>query len=142
MENLNYNSIWLSLKNKPYKSISELKGKPVAFASRSSTSGFLIPTWDLAKQGCRPRAALTDFFSQTVYGSGMFLQSKKSSAVKLKRPRSAIMFSKETINIYPTNKKELKIFRTRSCSRPHSMYSRGISQNDRISGESIFVNER
>ena len=46
-----YNSVWLTQKGKPYQSITELKGKPVAFASRSSTSGFLIPTWDLARKG-------------------------------------------------------------------------------------------
>lgn len=32
-----YNSIWLSRKGKPYQSITDLKGKPVAFASRSCT---------------------------------------------------------------------------------------------------------
>ena len=32
----NYDSIWLSLKDKPYKSIEDLKDKPVAFASRSA----------------------------------------------------------------------------------------------------------
>ena len=61
----NYDSIWLSLKDKPYKSIEELKDKPVAFASRSSTSGFLIPTWDLAKKGfVGPDKSLTYYFSQ------------------------------------------------------------------------------
>ena len=66
-----YNSIWLSLKNKTYQSVTELRSKPVAFANRSSTSGFLIPTWDLAKQGfVGPDKSLTDYFSQTVYGTG------------------------------------------------------------------------
>jgi len=46
-----YNSYWLSLKDKPYKSIEELKGKPVAFASKTSTSGFTIPHWNLMKKG-------------------------------------------------------------------------------------------
>ena len=65
-----YNSIWLS------KRISLIKhhrtqGKPVAFASRSSTSGVLIPTWDLVQQGLvGPDVALTDYFSQTIYGNG------------------------------------------------------------------------
>ena len=66
-----YNSIWLTQKGKPYKSITELKGKPVAFASRSSTSGFLIPTWDLAQKGLvGSESSLTDYFSQTIYGTG------------------------------------------------------------------------
>ena len=69
--NPHYNSIWLSLKNKDYDSIEDLKDKPVAFASHSSTSGFLIPTWDLSKRGLvGPQKALTDYFAQTIYGTG------------------------------------------------------------------------
>ena len=67
----NYQSIWLTLKEKDYKSIDELKGQPVAFANRSSTSGFLIPVWDLANRGhVGPDRSLTDFFSLTIYGTG------------------------------------------------------------------------
>ena len=66
-----YNSIWLSLKDKEYDSVDDLAGKPVAFASSSSTSGYLIPTWDLSKRGhVGPEKALTDYFSQTIYGTG------------------------------------------------------------------------
>ena len=69
--NPHYNSIWLSLKDKDYGSIEDLKDKPVAFASHSSTSGFLIPTWDLSKRGLvGPNKALTDYFAQTIYGTG------------------------------------------------------------------------
>lgn len=46
-----YQSYWVTLKDKPYKSIADLKGKPIAFASRTSTSGYLIPHWDLIKSG-------------------------------------------------------------------------------------------
>ena len=66
-----YQSIWLSKKEKSFASISELRNKPVAFASRSSTSGYLIPTWDMMKKGLiGPEYALTDFFSLTLYGTG------------------------------------------------------------------------
>ena len=66
-----YQSVWLSLTEKPYQSISELAGKPVAFASRSSTSGYLIPSWDLAQKGhIGPDRSLTDFFSEVLYGTG------------------------------------------------------------------------
>ena len=69
--NPNYNSVWLSLKDKDYDSVDDLAGKPVAFASSSSTSGYLIPTWDLAKRGhVGADKALTDYFSQTIYGTG------------------------------------------------------------------------
>ena len=64
-------SIWLSLKDKNYQSINDLKKQPVAFASRSSTSGYLIPVWDLAQRGLvGPQTSLTDYFSLTIYGTG------------------------------------------------------------------------
>ena len=45
-----YESYWVTLKEKPYQSIAELKGKPIAFASKTSTSGYVIPLWDLRKK--------------------------------------------------------------------------------------------
>ena len=45
-----YMSYWITLKGKPYNGIEDLRGKPIAFSSRTSTSGFLIPTWDLYKR--------------------------------------------------------------------------------------------
>jgi len=46
-----YDSYWLALSDKPYTRIEDLRGKPVAFASRTSTSGYLIPQLDLFKKG-------------------------------------------------------------------------------------------
>ncbi len=46
-----YKSYWLSLKDKPYTKVEDLKGKPIAFSSRTSTSGFLIPMVDLHNKG-------------------------------------------------------------------------------------------
>ncbi|MFU8847286.1 MAG: phosphate/phosphite/phosphonate ABC transporter substrate-binding protein [Opitutales bacterium] len=46
-----YQSYWIGLKESPYQSIADLKGKPIAFSSRTSTSGFLIPVWDLYSKG-------------------------------------------------------------------------------------------
>lgn len=45
-----YQSYWLGRAGTPYASIQDLAGKPIAFSSRTSTSGFLIPAWDLYKQ--------------------------------------------------------------------------------------------
>lgn len=45
-----YQSYWLALNEKPYRSIEDLRGHPVAFASRTSTSGYLIPLLALAKK--------------------------------------------------------------------------------------------
>jgi phosphonate transport system substrate-binding protein len=46
-----YDSYWVVKKDAPYASISDLRGKPVAFASRTSTSGFIVPLLDLQKRG-------------------------------------------------------------------------------------------
>jgi phosphonate transport system substrate-binding protein len=46
-----YQSYWLTLKEKPYQSVEDLRGKPVAFSSRTSTSGYVIPLYDLRRKG-------------------------------------------------------------------------------------------
>jgi phosphonate transport system substrate-binding protein len=68
-----YQSYWVALAAKPYASVEDLAGKPVAFASRTSTSGFVIPYWDLVKRG---KLAKGDdpakFFGEgnVIYGAG------------------------------------------------------------------------
>ena len=42
-----YKSYWVTLKEKPYQSVEDLKGKPIAFSGKTSTSGYVIPLWDL-----------------------------------------------------------------------------------------------
>ncbi|NBB79165.1 MAG: PhnD/SsuA/transferrin family substrate-binding protein, partial [Verrucomicrobia bacterium] len=37
-----YESYWIGRKDAPYNSVADLEGKPIAFSSRTSTSGFLI----------------------------------------------------------------------------------------------------
>lgn len=46
-----YRSYWLTRKDRPYTDIAQLRGKPVAFASKTSTSGFVVPLWDLRQRG-------------------------------------------------------------------------------------------
>jgi len=46
-----YRSYWLTLRDRPYTEIAQLRGKPVAFASKTSTSGFVVPLWDLRQRG-------------------------------------------------------------------------------------------
>ncbi len=67
----NYDSVWLTSADGNYSSIDDLAGHPVAFASPTSTSGRLIPTWDLVKRGhVGPEKALTDFFSEVKFATG------------------------------------------------------------------------
>ncbi len=46
-----YDSYWVVKKDAPYRTIEDLRGKPVAFASKTSTSGFVIPLLDLRGRG-------------------------------------------------------------------------------------------
>ena len=66
-----YESLWIALADKPYKSIADLRGKPIAFASRTSTSGYLIPLLDLKNAGLISKKP-EDLFGQgnVWYGTG------------------------------------------------------------------------
>ncbi|MBN37515.1 MAG: hypothetical protein CMI29_03540 [Opitutae bacterium] len=62
-------SIWICRKDKNYADISEAKGKAIAFAKRKSDPGCLIPIGDLKSRDLiGSDRALTDFFSQVLYG--------------------------------------------------------------------------
>lgn len=68
-----YKSYWLSLKDKPYASVNDLKGKPIAFASRTSTSGYVMPLWDLRQKGLiSEKADPEEFFGagNVFFGTG------------------------------------------------------------------------
>ena len=67
-----YRSYWVSLKEKPYDSVDDLKGKPIAFASKTSTSGYLIPMWELKEKGLITGADPEAYFGKgnVFYGTG------------------------------------------------------------------------
>ena len=67
-----YRSYWVALKDKPYVSVEDLRGRPIAFASRTSTSGFVIPLWDLKQRGLIRAARPEEFFGagNVIFGSG------------------------------------------------------------------------
>lgn len=68
-----YKSYWLSLKDKPYSKVEDLKDKPIAFSSKTSTSGFVIPLWDLRTRNLvSEKADPEEFFGKgnVFYGTG------------------------------------------------------------------------
>ena len=66
-----YPSYWVCLKDKPYTGIADLKGKSVAFASKTSASGYALPLWALHQKGfLKEGGSPTDFFGNVWYGSG------------------------------------------------------------------------
>jgi phosphonate transport system substrate-binding protein len=67
-----YQSYWVALKENPYNKIEDLRGKPVAFASKTSTSGYLIPVYDLKRKGLLTKPDPEEFFGKgnLFYGTG------------------------------------------------------------------------
>lgn len=68
-----YESLWLCRIDRPYRDIEDLRGRPVAFASRTSTSGCIVPLHDLLQRGLlAPGGRPEDFFGagNVFYGSG------------------------------------------------------------------------
>ena len=128
-----YNSVWLMRKDKPYQSITDLKDKPVAFASRSSTSGFLIPTWDLAQKGLvGPESSLTDYFSQTIYGTGYVSAVEKVLSGEVEAAAvSDYVFEGDNKYLSNEQKSKLQILQKQGPVPAHTLCIRGsISEND------------
>lgn len=68
-----YRSYWVGRADSDYESIAELRGKPVSFASPTSTSGYIIPVHDLKKRGLlEPGMRLEDVFGRgnVQFGTG------------------------------------------------------------------------
>ncbi len=68
-----YSSYWLTLKEKPYIQIQDLAGKKVAFSSKTSTSGYIIPYQDLIQRGLITQKEDPEKFfgkSNAWYGTG------------------------------------------------------------------------
>lgn len=59
-----YKSYWVSLKEKPYDGVDDLRGKPIAFSGKTSTSGYLIPLWDMKQKGLLDKADAESFFGK------------------------------------------------------------------------------
>ncbi|MDF1792266.1 MAG: phosphonate ABC transporter substrate-binding protein [Thalassobaculaceae bacterium] len=63
---LGYYSVMYVRADSPYKTLDDLKGKTLAFADPNSTSGYLVPSYELKTSGYDPKA----FFSKTGFGGG------------------------------------------------------------------------
>ena len=65
-----YHSVLLVRADSPYKTLADLRGRSLAFTERLSTSGFLIPYYELTKQGYDPE----QFFGRLAF-SGSHAQA-------------------------------------------------------------------
>ena len=129
-----YKSIWLTLKDKDYDSVDALAGKPVAFSSKTSTSGCLIPTWDLAKRGhVGPERALTDYFSQTIYGTGYVSAVEKVLSGEVEAAAvSDYVYEGDNKYLSDDQKAKLKIVQDQGPVPSHTIcYRLSLSKSDR-----------
>lgn len=66
-----YYSQWYVLKDSPIKSLADLKGKPVAFTSPSSTSGYLFPMAKVIEEGhLKTGQDPKEFFGEVLFAGG------------------------------------------------------------------------
>lgn len=129
-----YQSIWLSKKDRKYQSVADLSGKAVAFASRSSTSGYLIPTWDMMKKGLvGPEKSLTDFFSLTLYGTGYVSAVEKVLSGEVEAAAvSDYVFKGNNKYLDDSQKAKLRIVQEQGPVPAHTLCVRStISETDR-----------
>lgn len=106
-----YYSYWVSLKEKPYTSVEDLRGKPIAFSSRSSTSGFVIPFWDLYQRDLiGADAKPEDFFGpQNVwYGIGYVSAIERVLAGDAEAAAVSYYVLDEDRHLTPNQKERLK----------------------------------
>ena len=130
-----YYSVWLSLKEKPYASISDLKSKPVAFASRTSTSGYLIPCWDLIKRNLiSENVSLADFFGEKniFYGTGYVSAVEQVLEGKCEAAAVSYYVYEKDKHLTKEQRDKLKIIQRQGPVASHTFCVRNsLPQNDR-----------
>lgn len=107
-----YESIWLVKSDSKLTKLSELKNKSIAFSSRTSTSGYLIPYWDLVqKKLISPKQRPEVFFGEgnVWYGSGYVTAVQKvlDGTAEAAAVSDYVFFEDKHLNI--EQKKNLKI---------------------------------
>ncbi len=66
-----YYSYWIVLRDSPYRSLEDLRGKRACFPSELSTSGYIFPLYRLVELGyIKPPADPRQFFGEVVYSGG------------------------------------------------------------------------
>jgi phosphonate transport system substrate-binding protein len=117
-----YESVWLCLAGKPYQSIADLRGKPVAFASRTSSSGYLIPLLDLKKKNLIEKSPEEFFGAGHVwFGTGYLTAVERVLAGEAEAAAvSDYVFAKDK-HLAPGQKAKLKILDTQGPVPTHVM---------------------
>jgi phosphonate transport system substrate-binding protein len=106
-----YRSYWLALREKPYAKVEDLRGRPAAFASRTSTSGYLIPHADLVKKGLLAVGADPEGFfgsGNVFYGTGYVSAVERVLAGQAEAAAVSYYVLDEDKHLSPEQRRRLK----------------------------------
>ena len=113
-----YDSIWVCLAERPYTGIADLRGRPVAFSSRTSTSGYLIPLLDLKKRGLIERDP-SEYFGSVWFGTGYASAVERVLAGEVEAAAISDYVFLGDKHLSPTQKARLKILATQGPVPTH-----------------------
>lgn len=123
-----YDSIWVARKESNYRTVEDLRGKPVAFASRTSTSGYLIPRLDLVRRGLltreKPDPALFFGVGNVLFGTGYVsaIERVLDGTAEAAAVSDYVMLGDK--HLTPEQKAKLRIVQTQGPVPTHALAAR------------------
>ena len=130
-----YYSVWLSLKDRPYQSVADLRGKKIAFSSRTSTSGFLVPCWDLiTKKLILEGDSLQDFFGENniFFGNGYVTAVEQVLEEKAEAAAVSYYVFEKDKHLTIEQRKRLKVVQRQGPVASHTFCARmSLPKSDR-----------
>jgi phosphonate transport system substrate-binding protein len=128
-----YQSYWLVKAEAPYQDIAGLKGKPVAFSSRTSTSGYLIPLLDLKQRELvnAPKDVET-FFGGAWFGTGYVSAVERVLAGGAEAAAVSDYVFRGDKHLTPEQKSQLRVLQSQGPVPTHVLaVSNRVSAKDR-----------
>jgi len=129
-----YRSIWVSLKEKTYETVESLRGKAVCFASPTSTSGYIIPIWDLNQRGLLSAGgSLEAFFGagNVMFGTGYVSAVERVLNGQVEAAAVSDYVMEEDKHLSAEQKALLRIVQSQGPVPTHVLYLReGLSSED------------
>jgi phosphonate transport system substrate-binding protein len=130
-----YLSYWIALKDAPYESVADLRSQRIAYSSRTSTSGFLIPTWDLYQQGLIDlESGPQGFFGEenVFYGVGYVSAAERVLDGSAEAAAVSYYVLDEDKHLSPEQRAQLKVVDTQGPVPSHVIVVRSaLSEADR-----------
>ena len=119
-----YQSYWVALREKPYASIEDLEGEPVCFASPTSTSGYIMPAYDLSERGLITVAEGPEGFfgkGNVLYGTGYVSAIQRVFNGQAEAAAVSDYVMDEDRHLTPEEKARLKVVQAQGPVPTHCM---------------------